>query len=202
MSSVLKTRAYTITKDAFNVTFQGYDDERQLAHKFAIKFSTLFITSMTSYIPMCIGLPVGGPIKPGEVPPLSQSIYNCGKQAFIETFQGYDDENQLAHRFANELKNIAQFISIYVSTCLTVPAAPPTVPLSPGGLVIIKPFSDMEAGFKLHSKLAFDATFQNGADSNRLSQLFSDKFKFLAADVSAYISRCKSLPGGGPIIPA
>lgn len=200
MSSILKSQSKQISKDAFIATFQGYDDESNLAVSFSNTFSNLFPTAILNYIPICMGIPIGGPIIPGPTTPLSESIYMAGQKSFEATFQGYGDEQQISHLFANTLKTIATPISIYISTCLTLPPIPPSL-VSPGGPIIISPHASLQTQILNISKQAFEATFQGYDDDANLSTLFSNQFQFIASEISLYISRCISLPGGGPIVP-
>ena len=200
MSAVLKPIAISISTSAFMATFLGFADVNLISVKFGNKFGDLFTTALKTYVSKCTGLPVGGPVVSYSTSDLQNDLYKAGKEAFTQTFQGFEDVNQLAHKFGTELKPMADIISSYMKTCMTTPAVPPAVPVSPGGPLITIPSAICVPVFLSCSQKGFMATFQGFADTLGISVLFGTIFSTLGTEVGNYASRCKSAPGGGPLI--
>lgn len=186
-----------IATKSLTVCFDNLLDNQGIAIKFGDKFADLFSKAVQSYVGMCTGLPIGGPVTRATTVQLEQDLYEAGKQAFTETFIGYDDMNKLADKFGTQLKPIAASIASWIATCQTVLATPPTVSVSPGGPLIVTPSLTVMPAMLQCSRLAIQATFQGQQDPNNIAELFATQFSLIAPTISTYVQEAVSLPGGG-----
>lgn len=203
----LKAQVQPVAQQAFKATFLGYDDPNNIATLFAQTFAPKFATAVATYLTLCVGLPPGGPIQAGQTQQLEQDIANAGKEAFKATFIGYEDRHDIATKFGNELKPIAAAIASWVPQNMTIPAAPPAIPVSPGGPVIASPSASVVPVCFKCGKKAFEATFidQDGSakgagwDSMNIATIFATTFQNIGNFIGIYMQTVTSLPGGGPL---
>jgi hypothetical protein len=201
MSSVFQQQAKTISENAFKATFQGEKDDNNLASKFSGKFSPAMATATKTYFSQCMGLPIGGPIVPAPPATFANDIMKAGKDAFEATFQGEKDDNKLALLFGQGLMSIAAAVAGWIPMNMTIPAAPPTIPLSPGGAVIFAPSASVVPACLSAGMTAFKNTFQGQATSPPLEVSFANIFQQLGLEFGNMMSRTMSLPGGGALMP-
>lgn len=201
----LQAQVQPVAKSAFIATFQGYADKAGIADLFANRFAPDFATAVAEYFAMCIGLPPGGPIQAASPTKLEQDIANAGKNAFKETFQGYDDKYDIATKFGNGLKPIAAAIASWVPLNMTTPAAPPAIPVSPGGPIIWSSSTQIVPVTFSASRTAWQNTFLDDkgmpgvSDTYNISTIFATIFQQVGEFIGIYMSTCQSLPGGGPL---
>lgn len=198
--ATLQAAVQPIAYQAYIATFQGELDRPRIASKFANKFSQLFATGVTSYIATCTGLPVGGPITAGPTATLEQSLFEAGRQALIETFQGESDPKNIAIKFGNGFKPYAAAVAAWIPTNLTVPASPPVLPLSPGGPVIAMTSASTMPVMFACAQQAFINTFEGEADLRGIALMFANIMQNAGNLLYTYMQTCSSLPGGGPIV--
>jgi hypothetical protein len=200
MSAVFQQAVQSIAENSFKATFQGESDDNNLALKFAMKFAQSLAIATKSYFAQCIGLPVGGPVTPAPPATFTTDIMNAGKDALIETFQGENDDKQLALLFGQGLMTIAAAVASWIPMNMTIPAAPPAMPLSPGGPVIAIPSASVVPQVFTAAQTAYINTFQGQSTAPPLEILFATQFQQIGLEFGNLMTRCTSLPGGGTLI--
>jgi hypothetical protein len=200
MSAAFQSQVKNISEQAFKATFQGEKDDNQLATKFSMTFSQKLTLATKTYFSQCIGLPIGGAIVPAPPAQFATDIMNAGKDALTDTFQGEKDDNQLAMLFGQGLMTIASAVASWIPTNLTLPAIPPTMPLSPGGAVIAMPSASVVPACLTAAQTAYRNTFQGQTSAPPLEMIFATTFQQIGAEFGNMMSRVMSLPGGGALI--
>ena len=197
--SLLKTRSRQIAKNAFTGTFVDSRDENKVIDAFADVWSQKFSVAVQKYIGMCIGLPTGGPVVPAPITTLQQDIYDAAKSALKATYLSNDYTNQVENVFAQNISQVASIISSYMGTVATIPAAPPVVPVSPGGPLIASSSSMCTPIFRTTGQAALLATFAEG-DVGGVATRFANIWQQHGLLIGEYVMTCSSLPGGGPLV--
>lgn len=202
----LSAQVLPVAQQSFKATFLGYDDPYAIAQLFAQSFAPDFATAVFNYVKLCTGLPPGGPVQAGSTQQLEQDLFEAGKKAFKATFRGYEDKFDIATKFGTELKPIASSIASWMSQNMTIPAAPPAIPVSPGGPLIVVPSASVVPVCFACGKKAFEATFvddkgtqQVSYDSKGIATIFATTFQQIGNFLAPYLQTCTSLPGGGPL---
>lgn len=191
-----RTQCINIATNAKLDEFQGQNDSNNLARKFGNVFGTRWSEAIVTYINSCIGLPNGGYIESIDTTDLSNAIYKTGRFAMRATFQNQPDPNKIADKFGNGLRPIADEIAKWIVQCQTIPAMPPTIPMSPGGPIIVIPSDIIETDVAKHINNALIATYQGQAASGG-SAGFVKILATLAPTIAEYAKDTVSLPGGG-----
>lgn len=124
---------------------------------------------------------------------LKSQVQPIAKAAIIATFQGEQDKNQIAQKFAQTFaEGFANAIYSYIGMCKATPVGGPVVPYATTKLQhdLIKTAKD-----------AFEAMFQGENDKNLIADKFSKPFGNFAASIAAYMPTCIVTPATPPAMP-
>lgn len=176
--------------------------EDEVSKKFGDKFGTLYEQAIKNFIGGCIVKPVGGPGSVSKTLSIKSDLQKCGEESFRETFLGESDDKNIAKTFGDEFANgcYAEHEN-QVTMWAVIPAAPPVMPVTPGGPIIAVPsVSIIPVMFKA-LKSALEKTFPDGSgDSYNIANKFASKLSTAGIIMGTYALTCKCPPGGGPII--
>lgn len=197
--SMLKSRSQQIAKNAFTGTFIDSRDENKVIDAFADVWSQKFSIAIQKYVGICTGLPIGGPVIPASITTLQKDIYDAAKSALKATYLSNDYDNKVEDLFAQNISQVASIISSYMGTVATTPAAPPVVPVSPGGPLIASSSSMCTPVFRTTGQAALLATFAEG-DIGGIATRFASIWQQHGELIGQYVMTCSSLPGGGPLV--
>ena len=197
--SMLKSSSRQIAKNTFTGTFIDSHDENKVIDAFADVWSQKFSVAVQKYVGICTGLPIGGPVIPASITTLQQDIYDAAKSALKTTYLSNDYDNKVEDVFAQNISQVASIISSYMCTVATTPAAPPVVPISPGGPLIASSSSMCTPVFRTSGQAALLATFAEG-DIGGIATRFASVWQQHGELIGQYVMTCSSLPGGGPLV--
>lgn len=188
----------SIAYNAKKATHAGQNDMYDTAGLFADTFANIFAPAIQTYFMTCVGLPIGGPVSPGDAASLSNSIVNAAEQAMIAEFRGASDISNIAKLFALQFAPLSAAIAAYTPTIMTIMATPPAMPISPGGPVIAVPSATITPVALSCAQFAMIASFQGQLDTG-IATLFAAIFSQIGLTIGTYAAEAISLPGGGPL---
>lgn len=197
--ALLEQQVKPIATNAMIAMFQGENDTYSLAQKFGSKFAQKFANAIYAYVATCTCLPTGGPIVAGSIATLSKQLIETAHDALLETFQGEDDPNILADKFAKPFGTFANAMLAYMPTCQAVLATPPTMSVTPGGWLLVPPSTSCVPVMYQCAYQGIIATFQNEADTYQLAIKFATIMQQIGSCIQPYVLTCVPISGGGPL---
>lgn len=121
----LQNNLFNTGKSAYIKTFQNYEDENNIADSFGDGIKMLYKT-IIDYLKLCKTI-TGVPISPGGLLIAEPSeicvpeFKKYSRIAYKNTFQNFEDENNIAELFSNIFKSAGLEIGEYVMRCSSPP---------------------------------------------------------------------------------
>lgn len=191
----------SISINSFHAMYRSELDEYKINELFSNHFSNNFIPILEKYIKQCIGTAAGGYVIAYETNGLKNDLFTLTRNAFIAMYRGEHDEYDIATLFAEEFKPFADVVKQFMSTCMTNLAAPPAIPVSPAGKLILTTGPGILINsLQVCSRNGWISSFRNYSDEYNIASLFANEFRNIGNVIYEYMSTFESLDGGGNLV--